>query len=848
MKQTQQTLAILLFISFATLYADSAKIYYSNKDIKATPGIGSVHSVMPQSINQVVLCNLDQHQSPALTVYYGGDTKYISLRTMDNQSLKEFPLTGEKSGLFCLDINNDHFDEIIYFTKSQLTIYLTIFDYHNDRYIQKHHPIIHGKDIFKDDAVWDISIQNIKKLEHSSSSSYLLVSVSTGHDKYPRGIYAYNITNFNLVWEFEMGGFIINKIILYDIDKDQKNEIFFSTFSSMNDVKINGYSDSSSYVFIVDENGQEIYHHEIEKQFTYSNFQINETTNKAIIHAYTNKANLIQPDYTLLNLNSLPDTLHLNRVNKDIKEVLFGENQIIKKFGGLLKSSYNYFRILNKDFEVVETLQFENQIEYIASYDLNSDGEKEYIVILRQDEGRQHLAVVLDYQLNLIGHHLIDGLTNGQFANNPQYHSTDFIYMNSKQNKLKYWRIPISQLQPISIVKSLWLKHRIFIIVIIILLILVLILTAFLYLINRKNYHINKFYRLARHLIENPEEPLLILNQAGAIEEYNQSFLQLFKLNPQSIERHKSYLSLFKSIEDNQLFSIIEKSLQPDSASEEISEDIDLIIDGKNRKFKLNTHKVEISKQNYLLIFHLIDLTKFTHDDRVATWAAMAQKLAHEIKNPLMSITLSLGQLDKKLSRSERQKSETEKYFRFIREEVESMRDRTNHLMRFTSSLNFHFTTHNITEVIRETAHNFEQVAGERIHFSYELEKVQYVSIDIEQTRQVFINIIENAIDAIEGNGKISIKSTHIERLSADNGQIANYAQIEFSDSGIGIASETLVKVFEPNFTTKKTGSGFGLAIARHIIEEQDGTINIHSKPDVGTTITIELPLTSTGI
>lgn len=848
MKQTKQILTILLFISFATLYADKTKIYYSHKDIKETPELGSVYSVIPQNIDQFLLCDIDHHQPAELILYYYAKHKYISIRTIDNQSLREIALTSEVCGLFSLDVNDDGFDEIIYFTKSQLTVYLNIFDYHNHRDIQKHHPLIHGADLFKDNVVWDVTIRDVKKLEHSSGFSYLLVSVSAGHDKYPRGVYAYDITNFNLIWKFETGGFILDKIIPYDLDKDGKNEIFFSTVSTTNKVEINGSSDSLSYVFILDENGQEIYCHKINAPFTYSYFHINETTNQALIYAYTNKANRIQPDYTLLNLNHLPDTLRVKRENRNLKEVVFGENQIVNKFGGLLKGRYNYFHIWNEQFKITETVEFENQIEFITSDDLNFDGENEYIVILKQDEDKRYLAVVLDNQLNLIGHHLIEDVTRGLFVNNTHFHSLDFIYQSSLHKKLKYWRIPISQLKPISMLKSLWLKHHIFIVVIIILLLMVLILTAFLYLINKKNYRINKFHQLARHLIENPEEPLLIINESGIIEEYNQSFLQLFKLTPQTIEQDKSYVSLFKSIGDNQFCSIIEKSLQTDAAAELISKDINMVIYDENRKFKLNTYKVEISKHNFLLIFHLIDLTNFTRDDRVAAWAAMAQKLAHEIKNPLMSITLSLGRLEKRLRPGQRQEPEIEKYLTFIREEIDSMRDRTNQLMRFTSSINFQFGDYDISELILETARPLEQASADRIHFTYKLAPDLIAYIDKEQTKQVVINIIENAIDAIEGSGEISIKSTHIEQLDAKNGQIVNYTQIEFSDSGIGIAFELLAKVFEPNFTTKKTGSGFGLAIARHIIEEQNGTINIHSKPDVGTTITIELPLTSTGI
>jgi signal transduction histidine kinase len=112
------------------------------------------------------------------------------------------------------------------------------------------------------------------------------------------------------------------------------------------------------------------------------------------------------------------------------------------------------------------------------------------------------------------------------------------------------------------------------------------------------------------------------------------------------------------------------------------------------------------------------------------------------------------------------------------------------------------------------------------------------IQIDREQIKQVFLNILLNAIDATRENGKITVKTRPFMKPSA-----APYVQIEFTDTGSGIPEEYLEDIFNPFFTTKSTGSGLGLSISNQIIQDHKGYIDVESELGKGSSFFINLPV-----
>jgi signal transduction histidine kinase len=137
----------------------------------------------------------------------------------------------------------------------------------------------------------------------------------------------------------------------------------------------------------------------------------------------------------------------------------------------------------------------------------------------------------------------------------------------------------------------------------------------------------------------------------------------------------------------------------------------------------------------------------------------------------------------------------------------------------------------NIDTLLKETVNLFREVQG--VSFIEQLASPTVkVIADSDQLRGVFINIIRNAIQAIEKAGTITMSTSHEGRSCL----------IKISDTGLGIPEEIRSKIFEPNFSTKSEGMGIGLAIARRVIEDHGGKITCQSERGKGTTFEIRLP------
>ena len=233
------------------------------------------------------------------------------------------------------------------------------------------------------------------------------------------------------------------------------------------------------------------------------------------------------------------------------------------------------------------------------------------------------------------------------------------------------------------------------------------------------------------------------------------------------------------------------------------------------------THRKEIEK-------HML------RADKLASLGKLSAGLAHEINNPLGMI-LGYTQL---LLRYE--KPETQRYsdLKIIEKHVRNCKAIVEDLLNFARSTETKKIESNINELLRDVLkvmeHQFEMNGIEIVADLNE--ELPNMTIDPEKIKQVFMNILMNAKDAIQGRGKITIKS---DLNSRDNTVV-----ITFSDTGCGIRSENLPHIFDPFFTTKPTGkgTGLGLSVSYGIIQDHGGNIEVESKVDEGTTFIVTLP------
>jgi PAS domain S-box-containing protein len=224
---------------------------------------------------------------------------------------------------------------------------------------------------------------------------------------------------------------------------------------------------------------------------------------------------------------------------------------------------------------------------------------------------------------------------------------------------------------------------------------------------------------------------------------------------------------------------------------------------------------------------------------KLATMGELAASVAHELNNPLATISLRLDSLATRLSHDGQEAHDVE----IVVNEVERMGKLVGGLLQFGRRSHQEISIIDICEEIENALELTEYYfRSHKIEVIREFDSsLPTVPADREQLRQVFLNLMTNASDAMPEGGKLTVRA----RAQADHG--AKSVRIELADSGPGIAPADLEKLWEPFFTTKPEGkgTGLGLAICRRVVEAHHGSIAIDSRLGEGTTVRIMLPATN---
>ncbi len=252
---------------------------------------------------------------------------------------------------------------------------------------------------------------------------------------------------------------------------------------------------------------------------------------------------------------------------------------------------------------------------------------------------------------------------------------------------------------------------------------------------------------------------------------------------------------------------------------------------------------VSIAEQSALAIekVRLIESQKSRYDhlatrtEKLSALGRMAAGIAHEINNPLAGILLYSTNLSKKVAKDGPLKEGLD----IVIHETIRCKSIIQELLEFSREREPEKTLSNINSVIEKALSILENEF--RLHF-IELDKdlssqVPDTLLDVNQIEQVLVNLLLNAIESIEEHGRITISSV----VNADKGCL----EIQITDTGCGISSEDMNKVFDPFFSTKAKGTGLGLAVSYGIVQNHQGNILVSSQPGRGTTFTIVIPAQS---
>ncbi len=238
------------------------------------------------------------------------------------------------------------------------------------------------------------------------------------------------------------------------------------------------------------------------------------------------------------------------------------------------------------------------------------------------------------------------------------------------------------------------------------------------------------------------------------------------------------------------------------------------------------------------------DVTPLIRAQRVATWRDVARRLAHEIKNPLTPIRLCAERLRKRFgASSHHERKFVEECTSTIVGEVEGLKALVDEFSQFARMPSPRVVSGDLNMLVQETLHLYEGLF-KKVSVEARLSKVVPDSrFDPEQMRSVIVNLVDNAVDALEMDSRIKTRvEPGIVTVGTEYDPNDKSILLTVEDNGPGIDLSDHDKVFMPYFSTKRRGSGFGLAIVRRIVVEHGGGISVKKRNPNGTVFIIRLP------
>jgi two-component system sensor histidine kinase PilS (NtrC family) len=368
----------------------------------------------------------------------------------------------------------------------------------------------------------------------------------------------------------------------------------------------------------------------------------------------------------------------------------------------------------------------------------------------------------------------------------------------------------------------------------------------------QKQVDYNQLETFNRNIIQSLDSGLLTIDLSGKINFLNRTAEKILNENGGDLE-NTSIFELFPNIND--VLEQVKKKISKPSSDYQRYET--LLTHPHGKKIYLGFSISPLTDPEGSLIGHTLifqDITKFKEMeeqmkrvDKMAAVGVLAAGMAHEIRNPLASLSGSIQMLKSELSLDHHQQHLMDITLR----ESERLNALITDFLLFAQPPQTHKILYPIEKIIDETIELFLHSPsfhdGIRILRPSSNGDIQ-TSIDPDQMRQVFWNLFNNAAQAMSNGGEIQVQlrkgnvgiGTRFPLSSQLRGR--EWVKISITDSGNGIAPEEKEKIFEPFFTTKENGTGLGLSIVHKIIENHNGLITVESELGRGSTFTIFIP------
>ncbi len=349
-------------------------------------------------------------------------------------------------------------------------------------------------------------------------------------------------------------------------------------------------------------------------------------------------------------------------------------------------------------------------------------------------------------------------------------------------------------------------------------------------MLREQNQEIEKSRQYMEIVLKNISAGVISLDASGTVSTINKAAETMLNIRAEDILDHQ-----YEEILESDYLNIATEIAKTVSFSADAVEfPLSVTIDGSPRHFAVNYNALTNDvgeNMGSLLVFD--DVTQLEKTQRLAAWREVARRIAHEVKNPLTPIKLSAQRLKRKYS-----KTINEEVFdnctEMIVKHVDLIRNLVNEFATFAKFPDTNLLSCRIETIIKETIALYQE-GLEEVQFTITHDRnLPLMSLDRQQMKQAFINLLDNAVAAVNKKGTITLETTY--------DRILNIVRVEVADNGKGISDRDKTRLFEPYFSTKKSGMGLGLAIVNSIITDHKGMIRVQDNKPRGARFIIELP------
>jgi two-component system, NtrC family, nitrogen regulation sensor histidine kinase NtrY len=334
-------------------------------------------------------------------------------------------------------------------------------------------------------------------------------------------------------------------------------------------------------------------------------------------------------------------------------------------------------------------------------------------------------------------------------------------------------------------------------------------------------------------VLENVAAGVISLDKQGRVSTINRSAQTMLGVDAETT-RGRAYRHVFSAAHLDSIRGLIKRMAS--SRRESIADQIQLFVGGRVLTLLVNISLLRDGDGRYLgMVLVFDDLTELIRVQKLAAWRDVAQGIAHEIKNPLTPIQLSAQRLRRKYhDRARDFDAVFDECTNTIITQVEELKGLLDEFSKFARMPESNPVPTDLRQLLEDVLHLYQGVHRD-IEVTLSCDPaLTKVNLDGEQMKRVLINLVENAIEAMDGKGRVDI----VTNLDLRH----QHVRIDVRDTGVGIPPQLRDKLFLPYFTTKKGGSGLGLAIVNRIVADHGGRIAVRDNQPQGSVFSIELP------